>query len=128
MIQFSVYGRLCNNSEDVAKHESRLMLSAPSSGSIRTLTVTEKQYAGIKIIAGKKKEREKSVKGYQMSFFWKKHIFSDFYTYVYTNIEKMPMPDFPYIVAYSKKEKVAPLNMRLFLSLHNSLLYHTERI
>lgn len=69
MIQFSVYGRLCNNSEDVAKHESRLMLSAPSSGSIRTLTVTEKQYAGIKIIAGKKKEREKSVKGYQMSFF-----------------------------------------------------------
>ncbi len=69
MIQFSVYGRLCNNSEDVGKHETRLIANAPQSGSIRTLAVTEKQYAGIKILSGKKKEREKSVKGYQISFF-----------------------------------------------------------
>lgn len=69
MIQFSVYGRLCASSEDVAKHESRLIANAPLSGSVRTLTVTEKQYAGIKILSGKKKEREKSTKGYQISFF-----------------------------------------------------------
>lgn len=69
MIQFSVYGRLCNNSEDASKHESRIAANAPVSGSIRTLTVTEKQYAGIKILSGKKKEQEKSVKNYQMSFF-----------------------------------------------------------
>ena len=69
MIQFSVYGRLCNSSEDVAKHESRLIANAPLSGSVRTLTVTEKQYAGIKVLSGKKKEREKNVKGFQMSFF-----------------------------------------------------------
>ena len=69
MIQFSVYGRLCNSQEDVQKHEMRLMANAPTGGSIRTLAVTEKQYAGIKILSGKKKEREKNVKGYQMSFF-----------------------------------------------------------
>lgn len=69
MIQYSVYGRLCANSEDVAKHEARLIANAPNRGAIRTLTVTEKQYAGIKILAGKKKEREKDVKGYQISFF-----------------------------------------------------------
>ena len=69
MIQFSVYGRLCAHSEDASKHEARLAAAAPLGGSIRTLTVTEKQYAGIKILSGKKKEREKNVKGYQMSFF-----------------------------------------------------------
>lgn len=69
MIQFSVYGRLCNNSEDAEKHEMRIVANAPLGGSIRTLIVTEKQYAGIKILSGKKKEQEKSVTNYQMSFF-----------------------------------------------------------
>lgn len=69
MLQYSVYVRLCNGTDAAEKHAQRLYASAPMSGSIRILTVTEKQYASIKIIAGKKLPSEKSAQNFQISFF-----------------------------------------------------------
>lgn len=69
MIQFSVYGRVCNGTENSDKIENRIARIAPQGGSIRIMTVTEKQYSGIKILSGKKKEQEKPFTGYQLSFF-----------------------------------------------------------
>lgn len=69
MIQYSVYGRLCNGVDSVDKYTERLQKIIPSVGSVRVLTVTEKQYASIRIFAGEKKKREKSVNAFQLSFF-----------------------------------------------------------
>lgn len=69
MLQLSVYVRLCNGTDAAEKHVQRLLVNAPLNGSIRVLTVTEKQYAAIKIIAGKKLPSEKSAQNFQISFF-----------------------------------------------------------
>lgn len=68
-MQYSVYARLCNGTDAAEKHVQRLMRAAPQSGSIRVLTVTEKQYASIKIVSGIKLPSEKSEKSFQLSFF-----------------------------------------------------------
>lgn len=52
MIQFSVYSRICNGTDAVEKHEMRLKANLPKEGSIRMLTLTEKQYESIKILIG----------------------------------------------------------------------------
>lgn len=52
MIQFSVYGRVCNGTDAVKKHEQRLRSCLPSKGAIRLLTLTEKQYEQIQILLG----------------------------------------------------------------------------
>ncbi|MEH2943927.1 CRISPR-associated endonuclease Cas2 [Lachnospiraceae bacterium KK002] len=54
MMQFSVYTRICNGMDAVEKHEARLNLNLPSKGSVRLLTITEKQYESIHILLGKK--------------------------------------------------------------------------
>ncbi|EOT23684.1 CRISPR-associated endoribonuclease cas2 [Eubacterium sp. 14-2] len=54
MMQFSVYTRICNGTDAVEKHEARLNLNLPSKGSVRLLTITEKQYESIHILLGKK--------------------------------------------------------------------------
>lgn len=69
MLQYSVYVRLCNGTDAAEKHLQRLLVMAPTSGSIRVLTVTEKQYASVKIIAGKKLSSEKGAQSFQISFF-----------------------------------------------------------
>lgn len=53
MVQYSVYARVCNGYDAVAKHVGRLKLAAPANGSIRALTVTEKQYDSMYVITGK---------------------------------------------------------------------------
>lgn len=68
-LQYSVYARLCSGTDAAEKHMQRLMRVAPQSGSIRVLTVTEKQYASIKIVSGAKHPSEKSAKSFQLSFF-----------------------------------------------------------
>ncbi|MGC1584699.1 MAG: CRISPR-associated endonuclease Cas2, partial [Rhodomicrobium sp.] len=45
MIQFSVYARVCRGEEAVDKHLSRVTKNLPKKGSVRTLHVTERQYA-----------------------------------------------------------------------------------
>ena len=46
----------------------RLAREAPKEGSIRCMIVTEKQYAGMRLIAGKKSPDEKPAEYIQLSF------------------------------------------------------------
>lgn len=69
MLQFSVYGRVCNTIESAKMHEERLKLHLPSNGSVRSMIITEKQYASMNVLAGKRKRKEKSALDAQMSFF-----------------------------------------------------------
>jgi len=69
MIQFSVYGRILNGRDAEEKHLQRLVSNLPSEGSIRVLTVTEKQYASMKLLVGLPLFQEKAVKANQMLLF-----------------------------------------------------------
>lgn len=52
MVQYSVYARTCTGMEDVAKHRERIRVNVPANGSIRMLTITEKQYTAIDVFLG----------------------------------------------------------------------------
>lgn len=59
MLQFSVYARICRAEEGVDKHLSRVKANLPPKGSVRTLQVTDKQYARMKHLVGVPKKSEK---------------------------------------------------------------------
>jgi len=63
MLQFSVYGRILNGRDAESKHMERVIANLPPDGSVRALTVTEKQYAGMKILVGLPLFQEKRVNG-----------------------------------------------------------------
>ncbi|MCY4148144.1 MAG: CRISPR-associated endonuclease Cas2 [Gammaproteobacteria bacterium] len=69
MLQYSVYGRIVNGYDAEEKHLNRLKSHLPSKGSVRALTVTEKQYANMKILVGAPSFQEKTVQPVQMSLF-----------------------------------------------------------
>lgn len=69
MLQFSVYGRICNTIESAKLHEERLKFNLPPSGAVRSMIITEKQYASMNILSGKRKRKEKNAIDGQMSFF-----------------------------------------------------------
>ena len=69
MIQFSVYSRLCNGTDMTEKHLKRLNESLPEKGSVRCLTVTEKQYEDMKFFVGKPTIKERKVNVNQLSLF-----------------------------------------------------------
>lgn len=69
MIQFSVYGRILNGNDPEEKHMRRLLANLPSEGSIRVLTVTEKQYASMKMLVGLPLFQEKKVNAAQILLF-----------------------------------------------------------
>ena len=69
MIQFSVYGRILTGNGAEVKHLKRLVDNLPPEGSVRCLTVTEKQYASTKILIGLPLFQEKTVKANQMLLF-----------------------------------------------------------
>lgn len=69
MIQYSLYGRICATVENARLHEDKIKYYLPMKGSIRTLLITEKQYAGIKILLGQSKKKDKKVIEGQISFF-----------------------------------------------------------
>lgn len=69
MIQFSLYGRVCNTIESAKMHEGRVSTKVPAHGSVRSLIVTEKQYASMNVLAGKLKSKEKKILSNQLSFF-----------------------------------------------------------
>lgn len=69
MLQFSVYSRICNTIESAKLHEERLKLNLPPNGSVRSMIITEKQYASMNILSGKRKRKEKNAIEGQMSFF-----------------------------------------------------------
>lgn len=69
MIQFSVYGRVLNGRDAEEKHMQRLLLNLPPHGSVRVLTVTEKQYASMKLLVGMPLFQEKAVQAQQILLF-----------------------------------------------------------
>ena len=69
MIQFSVYGRILNGSDAEQKHLKRLVDNLPPAGSVRCLTLTEKQFAGMKLLVGLPLFQEKAIKANQMLLF-----------------------------------------------------------
>ena len=69
MIQFSVYGRILNGNDAEDKHTKRLVDHLPPDGSVRGLTITEKQFAGMRILVGMPLFQEKAVKANQMLLF-----------------------------------------------------------
>ncbi len=52
MLQLSVYARVCRGEDAVEKHTSRVTKSLPPSGSVRTLQVTDRQYARMRLLLG----------------------------------------------------------------------------
>lgn len=69
MIQWSVYGRILNGSDAEKKHLSRLKQNLPPEGSVRCMTVTEKQYAGISLLVGNQNFQENKVTAKQLLLF-----------------------------------------------------------
>jgi CRISPR-associated protein Cas2 len=69
MIQFSVYGRILNGNDAEQKHMKRLIDNLPPEGSVRCLTVTEKQFASMKLLVGLPLFQEKAVKANQLLLF-----------------------------------------------------------
>lgn len=58
MLQLSVYSRICKGQDDVEKHAKRLKSLIPQEGSVRLLTITEKQYVSMEILVGCLKKEE----------------------------------------------------------------------
>lgn len=69
MIQFSVYGRIINGRDAEEKHMQRVIANLPPEGSVRVLTVTEKQFASMKLLVGLPLFQEKQVGASQMLLF-----------------------------------------------------------
>ena len=69
MIQYSVYSRLCNGTDMTNKHLKRLNTILPEKGSVRCLTITEKQYEEMQFLVGKPSVKEKRVNCNQLSLF-----------------------------------------------------------
>ena len=69
MIQFSVYGCILNGSDAAEKHMQRLVANLPPEGSVRMLTVTEKQFTSMKLLVGLPLFQEKKVNAAQIALF-----------------------------------------------------------
>ena len=59
MLQWSVYARVCRGEDAVEKHLARASRSLPPKGSVRTLQITDKQYARMKLLVGSPVKNEK---------------------------------------------------------------------
>lgn len=66
MLQFSVYGRILNGADAEQKHMQRLVQNLPPEGSVRVLSVTEKQFASMKLLVGLPLFQEKKVSAQQV--------------------------------------------------------------
>lgn len=69
MVQFSIYARLLNGMDAQEKHLQRLANALPPAGSVRCMTVTEKQFAGIRLLVGQPRFQEKKVNSAQLLLF-----------------------------------------------------------
>lgn len=61
MIQYSVYVRTCPTREFAMRLEKRVKKIVPAKGNIRLLTVTEKQFAEMKLLVGSRRLTEESI-------------------------------------------------------------------
>lgn len=69
MIQWSVYSRILAGREAEQMHVHRIRANLPPEGSVRCMTVTEKQYAGIQLLVGERKIQEKRINADQLLLF-----------------------------------------------------------
>ena len=69
MMQYSVYTRICNGTDAVAKHRARLYRNLPENGAIRMLVITEKQYESIEILLGDFTQADEPFQSEQLSIF-----------------------------------------------------------
>ena len=69
MMQYSIYVRICNGQDFIEMHKNRIKSAIPKNGSIRLLTVTEKQYENIDILLGEKVKYDKNANYELISFF-----------------------------------------------------------
>lgn len=69
MLQWSVYSRVINGAGDRDKHMKRLKSNLPPAGSVRCLTVSEKQFVGMAFLVGTKKAAEKATAAEQFVLF-----------------------------------------------------------
>lgn len=69
MLQFSLYGRICNTIESARLHEDRIRPYVPKNGSVRSMIVTEKQYASMNILSGTPQKKDKNIVSQQLSIF-----------------------------------------------------------
>lgn len=58
MLQYSVYSKTVRNYDDARKHCRYLQCFVPPEGSVRAMTVTEKQYASMELLVGEKLKSE----------------------------------------------------------------------
>ena len=69
MLQLSIYTRIIKGRDALEKHHKRLVAHLPEEGSIRCLSITEKQFASMEILVGEKKTQEKKVNSNQLLLF-----------------------------------------------------------
>lgn len=69
MLQLSIYTRIIKGRDALEKHHKRLVAHLPEEGSIRCLSITEKQFASMEILVGEKKPQEKNVNSNQLLLF-----------------------------------------------------------
>lgn len=69
MLQLSIYTRIIKGRDALEKHHKRLVAHLPEEGSIRCLSITEKQFASMEILVGEKKPQEKKVNSNQLLLF-----------------------------------------------------------
>lgn len=58
MIQYSVYSRITRNYDDARKYTNKVREILPPIGSVRVMQITEKQYASMIIMLGKRTPTE----------------------------------------------------------------------
>ncbi len=61
MIQYSVYVRVCPSREYARRLEARIQKFIPLEGNVRLLSVTEKQYADMKLLVGSQTTAERAI-------------------------------------------------------------------
>jgi CRISPR-associated protein Cas2 len=67
MMQFSVYARYCPNRENADTHADRIESKVPMDGQVRVFTLTELQFARMKIFSGNSRHPAEEAPN-QMSF------------------------------------------------------------
>ena len=69
ILQLSIYARVIRVRDSMEKHHKRLVVHLPEEGSIRCISITEKQFANMEILVGEKKLQEKKVNSNQLLLF-----------------------------------------------------------
>ena len=69
MLQYSVYVRVCSGVNNLNTHKSRVRDFVPDNGSVRMLSLTEKQFESMEILLGNYSEADEPFQAEQLSIF-----------------------------------------------------------